>query len=66
MSRSYKKPDWIANSLDPDDTAAAKMLRALADCPREKRLDTLAMVAKVFIERPDVLLMLEKKTAAKV
>jgi hypothetical protein len=33
---------------------AAKMLSALADCPAAERLDALAVVAKVVIERADL------------
>jgi len=39
--------------LHYDEDAAAAMLVALRRCPESQRLDTLAVVMKVFIEHPE-------------
>lgn len=43
-----------ARTLDFDLDATAAMLAALRRCPVDKRLDRLATLVKVYVERPDV------------
>lgn len=43
-------PSWIV-VLHHDEDTAVRMLAALKECPKEQRLDTLAVVVKAFVEK---------------
>lgn len=52
----------MSQEWNHDLTAAAKMAMALAECPPEQRLETLAFVVKLFLEHPGVIATLRKES----